>query len=138
MKRRELLKLSAISAGLGALSGKVTSQSIKVIFKHGVASGDPTQDKVILWTRVTPNRPGNIKVTLEVARTKDFQNIVFQRDLYTNPTKDYTVKYDFKAGLHFDQGKSFTFKPYISFLCRICIRQNGLQPSNFRGEKHLH
>ena len=116
MKRRELLKLSAISAGLGALSGKVSSQSIKAFFKHGVASGDPTQDKVILWTRVTPNRPGNIKVTLEVATTKDFQNIVFQRDLYTNPTKDYTVKYDFKAGLHFKQGKSFYYRFHVNHI----------------------
>ena len=114
MKRRELLKFSAISAGLGVLSGKVSSQSIKASFNHGVASGDPTQDKVILWTRVTPNRPGNIKVTLEVAPTTDFQNIVFQKDLYTNPTKDYTVKYDFKAGLFFEQGKSFYYRFHIN------------------------
>ena len=27
------------------------------LFQHGVASGDPLADRVILWTRVTPQRP---------------------------------------------------------------------------------
>ena len=26
----------------------------KVQFLHGVASGDPQQDRVIIWTRITP------------------------------------------------------------------------------------
>ena len=124
MKRRELLKFSAISAGLGALSGKVSSQPIKAFFNHGVASGDPTQDKVILWTRVTPNRPGNIKVTLEVATTQDFQNIVFQRDLYTNPTKTTRSSMISKQASFLNRVKAFTtdFMSIISILKPVDLR----------------
>jgi len=27
------------------------------LFQHGVASGDPLQNRVILWTRLTPQTP---------------------------------------------------------------------------------
>ena len=30
-----------------------TSQSSRDVFTHGVASGDPLEDRVILWTRVS-------------------------------------------------------------------------------------
>ena len=39
------------------------------VFRHGVASGDPLADRVMLWTRVTP-RPdatGVLRVTWRVA-----------------------------------------------------------------------
>ena len=31
-------------------------------FYHGVASGDPLQNQVILWTRITPDTDGPIEV----------------------------------------------------------------------------
>ena len=36
-------------------------------FQHGVASGDPLSDRVILWTRVTPASAGAIAVDCVVA-----------------------------------------------------------------------
>ena len=36
-------------------NGAATSK----LFQHGVASGDPLADRVILWTRVTPSRTLN-------------------------------------------------------------------------------
>ena len=36
-------------------------------FQHGVASGDPLADRVILWTRVTPTTAGPIAVDCVVA-----------------------------------------------------------------------
>ena len=32
-------------------------------FLHGVASGDPKFDKVIIWTRITPERPATRTTT---------------------------------------------------------------------------
>ena len=29
-------------------------QGSEAVFRHGVASGDPLRDRVVLWTRVTP------------------------------------------------------------------------------------
>lgn len=64
-------------------------------FYHGVASGDPLQDAVIIWTRVTPSteRP-SIEVSWEVSTTEDFSEILQSGTLETDATKDYTVKVD--------------------------------------------
>ena len=51
--RRKALAL----LGLGAATPAV-AQSSAVSFRHGVASGDPKQDRVVLWTRITPEKPG--------------------------------------------------------------------------------
>jgi len=50
--------ISASGAALGALplvrSIDALAQVTNPVFRHGVASGDPLTDRVILWTRVTP------------------------------------------------------------------------------------
>jgi alkaline phosphatase D len=64
-------------------------------FYHGVASGDPLSDRVIIWTRVTP--PGNdttIQVTYFVSTDTTFTNIVSTGTVTADTTKDYTVKVD--------------------------------------------
>ena len=110
MQRRDLLKFSALTASFGFLSGKISSNVKECSFKHGVASGDPTHKDVILWTRVTPKIPGSIPVNLEVSSNKSFKDIVYRKRLYTDPISDYTIKYDFDAGLYFEQGQSFYFR----------------------------
>ena len=43
------------------------------LFEHGVVSGDPDADRVILWTRVSPADPGStVGVFYEVALDVDF------------------------------------------------------------------
>ena len=37
------------------------------LFEHGVASGDPLTDGVIIWTRVTLEEPGPVEVWWEMA-----------------------------------------------------------------------
>ena len=64
-------------------------------FYHGVASGDPLQDRVIIWTRVTPmDSLPSIKVAWEVASDETFSEIVNSGSQETDPSKDYTVKVD--------------------------------------------
>jgi phosphodiesterase/alkaline phosphatase D-like protein len=50
MKRRQALKITSIAA-IG-LSASISSNCSKntYSFDHGVASGDPLEDRVILWT----------------------------------------------------------------------------------------
>lgn len=64
-------------------------------FYHGVASGDPLTDRVIIWTRVTPpDSAASVLVKWEVAEEPTFQKPV-QTDLVaTTPQADYTVKVD--------------------------------------------
>ena len=62
-------------------------------FYHGVASGDPYQESVVIWTRITPKLPlAAIPVEWEVASDKDFQNILQTGQVTTSPDRDYTVK----------------------------------------------
>jgi alkaline phosphatase D len=63
-------------------------------FYHGVASGDPLSDRVILWTRITTQTPGTQTVEWKVATDTAFSNVVSQGTAYTDETKDYTVKVD--------------------------------------------
>ncbi len=64
-------------------------------FYHGVASGDPLQDRVIIWTRVTPpDSLPEIEGTWEVSDNEDFDNPIVSGSFTTNPGRDYTVKID--------------------------------------------
>lgn len=67
-------------------------------FYHGVASGDPLSDRVILWTRITPDNPGSVQVVWQIATDPQMKNIVNTGTITTNEAKDYTVKVD-AAGL---------------------------------------
>ena len=66
-------------------------------FYHGVASGDPLANSVILWTRVTPDNfiPGDsIEVAWRICTDTAMTQVVNSGTLYTDETKDFTVKVD--------------------------------------------
>jgi alkaline phosphatase D len=64
-------------------------------FYHGVASGDPLQDRVIIWTRVSPETSlESIDVQWRVSRDTTFATIVASGIFTTDESRDYTVKVD--------------------------------------------
>ncbi len=64
-------------------------------FLHGVASGDPTADGVVLWTRVTPDDPAaTVPVSWVVATDVDLTAVVASGTVDATPTRDHTVKVD--------------------------------------------
>ncbi|MBI3519933.1 MAG: alkaline phosphatase D family protein [Bacteroidetes bacterium] len=65
-------------------------------FYHGVASGDPMPDKVIIWTRVTPDTVSSdpVLISWQMATDTGMTNIVQGGSLVTDNTVDYTVKVD--------------------------------------------
>jgi phosphodiesterase/alkaline phosphatase D-like protein len=77
----------------------VANCQFPVAFSHGVASGDPTYERIILWTRVTP-RVVNISdatrynVTWTVYSGVNLTNPVQAGVVPTNASKDFTVKVD--------------------------------------------
>ena len=71
------------------------STEIQADFLHGVASGDPLQDKVILWTRLTPvDLGGRLKVTWEIATDNQFKQNLKTGMVETSKADDFTVKVD--------------------------------------------
>ena len=84
------------SAALSACGGS-SVQPVYVTFEHGVASGDPLSDRVIIWTRVTPslNYDGrDFDVSWQVASDAEFAKIVKSGNAVTNAARDFTVKVD--------------------------------------------
>lgn len=64
-------------------------------FYHGVASGDPLSDRVIIWTRITPDTSTQtITATWQMATDTAMQNVVQSGTVTTDATKDFTVKVD--------------------------------------------
>ena len=63
-------------------------------FYHGVASGDPLPDKVIIWTRVTPDVDGAVNGTWRVALDTNFTSIVQSGTFTADSSRDYCVKID--------------------------------------------
>jgi alkaline phosphatase D len=66
-------------------------------FYHGVASGDPLADRVVIWTRVTPDNMDNtddIEVTWKVAEDPQLIDIVRVGKAIASAERDFTVKVD--------------------------------------------
>lgn len=63
-------------------------------FYHGVASGDPLSDAVIIWSRVQAASNENITVLWEVAQDSAFNNIVKSGGATAEPDRDHTIKVD--------------------------------------------
>ncbi len=64
-------------------------------FFHGVASGDPLKDRVIIWTRVSPEDvTEGVTVTWRMATDTLLQNVVKSGTFITTADRDFTVKVD--------------------------------------------
>jgi alkaline phosphatase D len=69
----------------------------QTIFQHGVASGDPLSDAVVIWTRVTSSGTEPVSVAWMIARDTDFADIVAQSTALASAEADYTVKVDVRG-----------------------------------------
>lgn len=78
----------------GGIGGGAPPGGTGGLFSHGVASGDPLSDRVILWTRVTAPSPGTLNLSWEVASDPNFGGIVARGTATTGAEQDYTVKVD--------------------------------------------
>ena len=96
--RREFLKRSGASSVALAAAAQMLplgTQAADSAFQHGVASGDPLTDRVILWTRITPaTAKAAITVTYVVATDPALTQVVTRGSAKTNPARDNTVKVD--------------------------------------------
>jgi alkaline phosphatase D len=68
-------------------------------FLHGIASGDPLTDSVILWTRVTPDDQAAtaVLVAWDIATDLEFTNIIASARGTAVADSDFTVKVDVKG-----------------------------------------
>jgi len=88
VSRRALLQAAALFPlstigieGAGAAAGSG--------FTHSVASGDPGQRSVVLWTRYVPATGGDTRLRVEVAEDRGFARIVSRGFAAAGPDTDY-------------------------------------------------
>jgi len=105
LDRRQFLAAAGLSAAAVALPQGASAAGARrpdPAFSHGVASGDPLPDALVLWTRVTPTpqaQPGSgagpaADVTWQVATDPAFKRVVRRGRQATGPARDHTVKVD--------------------------------------------
>ena len=108
LKRRDLLRAGGVlaaMAGTGSIGGTAAAMAFGGTggpFSHGIASGDPLPDGVLLWTRVTPipdALPGSglgpdVQVVWEVAHDEAFTDMAASGEVTTGALRDHTVKVD--------------------------------------------
>ncbi|MEU3435341.1 alkaline phosphatase D family protein [Streptomyces sp. NPDC006863] len=110
--RRTVVRAAAASAAAVPVLATATTTSAAPApaagapaFIHGVASGDPLPDGVLLWTRVTPEpgaEPGSgagpdTPVRWEVAEDREFARIAANGVTVASAASDHTVKADVRG-----------------------------------------
>lgn len=91
LDRRHLIGLFGAGAAGTAASAAMARSSVPARFNHGVASGDPAMDSVLLWTRVTTDAP-DVEVRWQIASDPDFTRLAGQGVSWTGGSRDHTVK----------------------------------------------
>jgi alkaline phosphatase D len=103
--RRRALALLGVSA-----AGPAAAQDAggKVSFRHGVASGDPLADRVVIWTRITPAVEGGpVAYRWRLNPVDRRAGGAKSGTGTTGPARDYTAKVDV-TGL--DPNRAYTFE----------------------------
>jgi alkaline phosphatase D len=105
--RRTVVKAAAAGAALIPLTAATAAHADTAApaFLHGVASGDPLPDGILLWTRVTPTAeavPGSglgpdTEVGWTVATDKAFKSVVASGSTTATAASDHTVKADVRG-----------------------------------------
>jgi alkaline phosphatase D len=101
-----------MGAGLGLLAVRGTAYASDARgFTHGVASGDPLADRVILWTRYKPaaGDANMVTVSWEVAADEGFTRVVARGEGKTGPKQDFIIKID-ATGLSPEQRYFYRFQ----------------------------
>ncbi|MGA0605514.1 alkaline phosphatase D family protein [Phenylobacterium sp. VNQ135] len=88
-KALALLGMGAAASGPAPAAGYVPPP----FFEHGVASGDPLHDRVVIWTRVTTNLE-SLTLGWLVAEDERFERVVARGTAVAERGRDHTVKVD--------------------------------------------
>jgi alkaline phosphatase D len=106
MNRRSFLKGLLFFSSIFTLKLKASKKN-KISFNFGVASGDPTNTNIILWTKVTPSLKKDISIKWQLSADKNFKNILNSGLVLAKYSNDFTVKVDANVPNAFRENKVF-------------------------------
>lgn len=112
--RRDFLGLLGAAGAAPLLTGPDPFERLRLaaaaqprrVFRHGVASGDPLADGILLWTRVT-SRAARPTVKWEIAHDTGFRRVAARGEIATHAARDYTVKVDARG---LEAGTSYYYR----------------------------
>ena len=88
LSRRNLFKLGGLAAA--SVSTPAIARGFGTGFTHGVASGEPGQTRVMLWSRFVAKQDTTLE--WEVSQSLDFAQIVSAGSVIATPSRDWCVK----------------------------------------------
>lgn len=101
--RRDFLRTSVLVAVLLEKNLLCFGSASEEVFPQGVASGDPTTDGIILWTRINPEVLKILKrdLVLQISESPEFKNAFTGKISYDkiSAKDDFTVRIDLKGRL---------------------------------------
>ncbi|CAN5237340.1 hypothetical protein BH24ACT1_BH24ACT1_11090 [soil metagenome] len=98
--RRDLLRcLPSVTAGLLVTTSReqvaAAPSDDDLVFAHGVASGDPTAERVVIWTRVSGTEGDDqVAVSWTMAADPELRDVVAGGEVEAGPETDWTVHVD--------------------------------------------
>lgn len=105
LDRRSLFRASVLGIGLAAMPLSAAASTMRG-FTHGVASGEPGADQVLLWTRFVGHGP--VTLRYEVSDSAEFTKIISGGEVLASPNRDGCVK-PVATGLEPDRWYYFRF-----------------------------
>lgn len=91
-RRQALALMSAAIAGAPAVVE--AAPSVQPSFAHGVASGDPLSDRVVIWSRVSGAGSVSLPVQWQMAEEASFKTLVAKGQASADAARDHTIKVD--------------------------------------------
>jgi len=108
--RRDFVTASAAVAAATGATAFAKGGPVGAAFQHGVASGDPLQDAVIVWTRVTvSDLYSDVEVKWRVALDPKMRRVVAGGWASTSIRRDFTVKVDVQG---LQPGRTYYYQFY--------------------------
>lgn len=92
--RRSFIVTGTFGVGAFAVPGfaQTTNVTSAQGFTHAVASGEPAQDSMLLWTRYVPASGDSAHLRAEISEAADFARVVAAGAQVTGPWRDWTAK----------------------------------------------
>ena len=99
VNRRQMIQGLGATLGVLALRGFTVHAAADAHFTHGIASGDPLADRVIVWTRVLPGDGSATAIDCQwqVSEDEAFGRVVSAGSYQATADHDFTVKVDEKG-----------------------------------------
>ncbi len=92
--RRSFIVTGTFGVGAFAVPGFAQTANVTSAqgFTHVVASGEPAQDSMLLWTRYVPASGDSAHLRAEISEAADFAKVVAEGAQVTGPWRDWTAK----------------------------------------------